>query len=387
MKYFSVPADYKKETIDEYAKLNETYEDSKVIETYGSISVGKKLMNSRAANQLSAADIVDLHKFIEYSAGKNINFNYTINATHMQNQEFSRERVQEIKNFLRDLWNAGVRSLTVALPSIIEMIQSTKYDFKLKTSTLCQVTNAFKARAYKRKGIDRIVVDESINRKFFTLKRIREAIGDSVEIIVNPICHKNCIYRMFHYNQIAFDSVNVSNKISVDYYEHRCVMQRHENINNFVKLSWVRPEDLKYYTSIGINYFKLQGRQWFAKGADVLRTLKCYFEERYDGNLMDLITLFIQVNSFNVYVDNNELDGFIKPFYEKENFCKNDCENCGYCEGFAKRCIDYKKAGEVIKLSGKFYEEYDQYKNMIESVREKELSFLKNKPDNGDFGF
>lgn len=367
MKYFIMPADFKKETIDEYEKLNNTYKDSRVIETYGNITIESNMESGRAVSQLPVVDLLGLQEFIAYSKQKNIDFNYTINAPHSQNKEFSEKGVLEIKNFLRNLYEVGCRSLTIALPSLVELVKSTGYDFKIKASTLCQITNANKALAYKRMGMERIVPDESINKDFFALKRIRDAFGDKIEIIVNPICYKDCIYRMFHYNQVAVDSVGVTNEVSTNYYEHRCVLQRYGDISNLLKLGWVRPEDLKYYTRIGIYYFKLQGRHLVLKG-DAVRTLKAYLDETFDGDVMDLINMFYPINYFRVPLDNKKLDGFLKPFYEKENFCRRECAKCGYCEGFAREIIDYEKAKEVIGLAKNFYNSYDQYSRILNST-------------------
>ncbi len=364
IKYFCMPTDFKKETIDAYDRLNKAYKNSKILETYGNITRGDNVGSGRAANQIPDADLLDLKLFIEYAKHKNIGFNYTINATTLRNREFTPQGVSEIKDFLRDLYGAGVRSLTVALPSLIEIIKSTGYDFEIKASTLCQITNVNKAIAYKKKGIDRIVVDESINRDVRNLRRIREEFGDHVELIINPICLKDCVYRMFHYNEITEDSVGCSNDVSVNYYEHRCVLQRSSNISNMLRMCFVRPEDLRYYTNIGIHYFKLQGRHLVHKG-DAVRTVKAYFDESFDGDVMDLAYLFHWQNSFKIPFDNKKLDGFIEPFFTKDDFCKRDCKTCGYCEAFAKKIIDYEKAAKVIRLAEDFYFNYDKFNEMI----------------------
>jgi collagenase-like PrtC family protease len=364
IKYFCMPTDFKKETIDAYDRLNKAYKNSKILETYGNITRGDNVGSGRAANQIPDADLLDLKLFIEYAKHKNIGFNYTINATTLRNREFTPQGVSEIKDFLRDLYGAGVRSLTVALPSLIEIIKSTGYDFEIKASTLCQITNVNKAIAYKKKGIDRIVVDESINRDVRNLRRIREEFGDHVELIINPICLKDCVYRMFHYNEITEDSVGCSNDVSVNYYEHRCVLQRSSNISNMLRMCFVRPEDLRYYTNIGIHYFKLQGRHLVHKG-DAVRAVKTYFDESFDGDVMDLAYLFHWQNSFKIPFDNKKLDGFIEPFFTKDDFCKRDCKTCGYCEAFAKKIIDYEKAAKVIRLAEDFYFNYDKFNEMI----------------------
>lgn len=364
MKYFSVPADFKNETIDSYYQLNNEYSDSKVIETYGNITVGNAFGSGRTADTLPEVDIMDLERYVSYSGKRGIGFNYTINTTHMSNREFDEDYILLIIRFLHELYQIGVRSLTVTLPSLIEIIKSTGLDFKIKASTLCQVTNPNKAVSFKNAGVDRLVVEESINRDFHTLKRIREAFGDKVEVIANVVCLKDCIYRTFHYNQMSCDSIRIPSETSLTYYSHRCIMKRYENVANILKLSWIRPEDMDYYTQIGINYFKLQGRQAVLKG-DPVRTVTAYFKGKYDGNLMDLLDMFAPTNAFRVYVDNRKLDGFIEIFANHEGFCRHSCDKCKYCNSYAAKSIDYKEAEKVIKAAKNFYEEYDQMKQIL----------------------
>jgi len=365
IKYFCMPTDFKKETIDAYDELNKAYPQAKIIETYGNITVGGQIGSGRAVNQLPDSGLLDLKLFIEYSRQKNIEFNYTINATHLNNREFTPEGIASLKSFLKDLYDAGVRSVTVALPSLFELIRAAGLDFKIRASTLCQITTVNKAAAHKERGMERIVVDESINRDFKMLRRIREVFGDKVEIIVNPICLKDCIYRMFHYNEITGDSIGRTNDVGVNYYEHRCVLQRNTKISNLLRMCFVRPEDIKYYTDIGIHYFKLQGRHLVLKG-DAVRTVKAYLDESYDGDFMDLQYLFQSQNSFRLDFQNKKLDGFLKPFVEIDGFCKRDCEKCGYCEKFAQKIIDYEKAAEVIRSAERFYAEFDAFRQMIQ---------------------
>lgn len=391
MKYFSMPADFKKETINLYDQLNQKYTDSKVIETYGNITIGNHFESGRSVNMLPEIDLEGLADFVHYSQQKNIGFNYTLNAPTLQNREFTEEGVLEIYRFLSKIYHAGIHSLTIALPSLIKIIKTTGLDFKIKTSTLCQVTNAAKALAYKKMGVERIVIDESINRDFQEIKRIRQVSGENLELIVNSICHKNCIYRVYHYNQIAIDSVREAGRVSADYYSHRCILQRYDNISNILRLSWIRPEDIKYYTDIGIQYFKLQGRHTVKKG-NPARAVECYFKESFDGSLMELLDLFNPTSSFQVYIDNKKLDGFLKPFVETQGFCKNTCSTCGYCDRYARECINYPQAAEVIKLANDYYDEFDKLDKIIHSVVEYEKSNKKQtathiKHDESEFSF
>ena len=367
IKYFNVPADFRSETIDKYEELNEKYTESKVIETYGQFTIDNYIGSGRAYDLLPQVDLEALEKYIAYSRERGIGFNYTLNSTCMGNMEFTREGILKIIRFLDELHRVGVRSLTVALPPLMEIIRMHQYDFEIKSSTVCQVVNADKAMSYKKLGVNKIVIDESINRDFEALRNIRNAFGDKVEIITNVICYKNCIYEMFHHNQTSHDSGVESDKSSATYYSHRCIMKRCESPEKILKLAFIRPEDLVHYTDIGIHYFKLQGRQ-AVKDGDPVRAVTCYMEEDFDGNLMELLDMFSPTNSFQIYVDNKKLDNFIEPFVKINGFCKNNCLECNYCEKFAKEHMDYQDIDKVFQLAENFYNQYDQFNNMVKEV-------------------
>ena len=367
MKFFNVPADFKLETIDRYDALNNQYPDSKVSETYGQITINNPFGSGRPSDLIPKVDMDLLSRYAGYSQKKGIQFNYTLNATCLGNKEFTEEGMTEILSFLRRIYEMGIQSITVAIPSLIELIKMTKYPFDIKASVLCEIINANKAMTHKKLGANRAVLYEPINRDFDTLKSIRQAFGPGTEVIVNVICHKNCIYRPFHQNQCSHD--NDEMKTSITYYSHRCIMRRVEEASSLLKLAWIRPEDLKYYTGIGIQYFKLQGRHTVYKG-DPVKAVECYMKEDYSGNLMELLDLFAPTNSFAVYLDNKKLDGFIRPFYKNQNFCKNDCERCGYCQRFIRERIDYEETMKIFGMAGEFYEQYDQFINTARKILE-----------------
>jgi collagenase-like PrtC family protease len=385
MNYFSVPSDFKKETIDKYDALHRKYGDSRVLETYGNITVGNFFESGRSVELLPEVDFSGLEEYVNYSRQKNIDFHYTMNASHMQNKEFTRQGILQVMNFLEKLYEIGVRSLTVALPTIMEIVNSMDRDFKIKASVICQVTNANKAIFYKELGARRIVADESIVRDFKTLRKIRKAFGENVEVIVNPVCNRDCTYRMFHYNQISTDSVKVTSDASSNYFVHRCLVRRCKNIGNLLKIAFIRPEDIPYYNDAGIRYFKLQGRDTLHRG-DIVRAVEHYFKRSFDGNLMDLIDIFGSNSSFNVHIDNKKLDGFIKPFVEKDGFCNNDCPNCRYCDKFAERAIDSKATAEVYDHAVNFYAAYDGFNRNLKAVMPENVEVEK-KEENLDIHF
>jgi collagenase-like PrtC family protease len=275
------------------------------------------------------------------------------------NQEFDQRFVRKLKDFLKQLDCIGVEYITVGLPSIISIIEKEDYGFKLKISTVCQINNAQKAIAYKKLGADTIVLDESINRDFNNLKNIRKAFGQQVELIVNVICHKNCIYELFHHNQTSHDSdCNKLNK-STPFYSHRCMIQRCENPENLLKLAWIRPEDLIRYNNIGYNIFKIQGRQ-AAENGNILKTVEAYMMREYNGNLMLLLDCFQPTNTFIVNIDNRMLDDYLTPFFCQEDFCKNYCDKCNYCKKYMQKHFNYNEIKETFNLANMFYREIEE---------------------------
>lgn len=362
MKFFSMPADFKTETIDQYAALNNTYPDSRIIETYGQLTVGDFLGSGRMFDLLPPVDYRHMQEYIHYSNEKGIAFNYIFNPSCLGNMEFSRSGVYEIKDFLSNLYRIGVRSLTVTLPSLIELVKATPFDFEIKASAICDITSPDKALFYKQSGARRVVLNTDLNKDFGRIKNICSCFGEGVEIIINSLCMKNCPYKIFHYNHESH-SKNDFQEIK-NYYFQRCTIQKASRIENIIKLNWIRPEDLQYYIRSGVRYFKIQGRNNVVSG-DPVKAVEYYIKEDYDGNLYDLLMLYSPLNAFQPYIENKKLDGYVKRFFDDPHFCKSICHSCGYCASYSDKSIDRQKSGALNQGILKLYHDSDEYRQLI----------------------
>ena len=360
MKYFSIPTDFKMDTLYKIDEMNQKYKDSKVAEVYGQITDTKIISSGRPINDIPVDKFDSLANYIKECEKRNINFNYTLNSSCMSNAEFYGDNRRELIRLVDSLEQIGVKNLTVTLPSVLEIIRGTFPEIKIKASAICEIDGVTKAVFYKRLGIDKIVIDPDIVRNFKKLSDISISYQGKIEIIVNNVCMKSCPYKKFHYIHDAHD---VGTQDIDNYYTNRCAMQKAERFYNPIKLNWVRPEDLKYYENVGIQYFKIQGRQNINKG-NLLKTLQAYMDESYDGNLFDLITLFHPYNSFQVNIDNKKLDGFIEPFVSGKLVCTELCEKCRYCSTYAEKSIGESAANEINMKCKKFYNEYDCFMKM-----------------------
>jgi len=356
MKNFSIASDFKIETIDSFDELNQMYEDSKVIETYGQLAPETFFGSGRAPKDLPVVDMKLLEKYVNYSLKKEIEFNYVINATTMANDELTVKGYKKIESFLKNLQDIGVTWITLTLPSLIEISSYVAPNLKIKASTLCQINSPTKAEFYEKLGIKRIVLDEDVHRKFDILKNIRKVYSGDIEIIVNSYCLGDCPYKMFHFNSFSHSNID---KEFYPYFVTRC-MALHLNPENYLKLNWIRPEDIHHYTEIGIKHFKLQGRTTAYSGKPA-KAVKHYIDEQYDGNLINLLELFSETKPMTISginIDNRQLNGFFDKFVQNPKFCTKLCNECSYCKKFTElstsvtRSIFTQEEMQDLVLSG-----------------------------------
>lgn len=350
MKYFCLPSDFKYETIDKYAEINEKYEHSKIIETYGQLAPDSIFGSCRSPKYLPAVDLNQLEKYVKNSDDKGIEFNYIINATCMGNDELTKEGYDKICGFLNMLQDIGVKWITLCLPSLMEIAKYKTPNLKIKASTICLIDSPLKAKFYYELGIKRLVLDEDIYKRFDILKNIKKVYPGDIEIIANSFCLNDCPYKMFHYNSFSHSYIH---KDKYKYYGTRC-NNIHIGAENYLKLNWIRPEDLHYYSEIGISYFKLQGRTNVYDG-NPAKAVTHYIEEYYDGDLISLLELFSKSRPFTIAmteIDNRKLDGFLDRFFLEPGFCNKVCSECGYCKGFSDISISRTDATimDVFKI-------------------------------------
>ena len=361
MKYFCMPSDFKDDTVNGYSMLNEQHEDSQIIETYGQLAPDTLFGSCRINSQLPEVDRDRLEKYVKYGRDRGIEFNYILNPTCMSNDDLTGEGYRKIKSFMEILSDIGVSSITAALPTIMEIAAYAVPGLKIKASTVCQINSPLKAAYYKELGVGRLVLDEDINRRFDILKNIRKVYDGKLEIIVNSFCSIDCPNKMFDYN--TFSHSHTGEK-TYPYYSTRC-RHRHMGSDSFMKLNWIRPEDIRYYEETGIEYFKIQGRTTVYSG-DPIKAVSHYMDGSYDGDLIRLLELFSVKKPLALAgcsIDNRKLDGFWNKFVNEPCSCTKVCGECGYCNDFAEASMPHadRILLDIMKVMDKYVlEEYPQ---------------------------
>ena len=341
---------------------------------------------------------IEVKKFEEHvkkvrDAG--INFNYLLNGSCLSNKEQDSNWQKEFISFLNYLKKIGVNSLTVTNPNILVLIK--RYypnDFNIRISTFACVDTYTKAKYWESIGADIICVDfVKINRDFKTLKYMVDHLKNSkIELLVTNSCLKDCPMIYTHTNSLAHASNRYDSRKYEDWGLFFCQKKQLENLEEYIKSPWIRPEDIKYYEEIGIEHFKITERGF--PTSELVKRVKAYCDRKYEGNLLDLIQghgvvkakkidfqkkeantrdeLYNEIKRVrgltvpreceqHIFIDNKKLDGFISFFIN--NKCSGNCDSCGYCKKISEKVITPND--EVRDYLIKLYNEYDERKMQI----------------------
>jgi collagenase-like PrtC family protease len=272
----------------------------------------------------------------------------------------------------------GVDSLTVSLPSLMEIINKHFPGTKIKVSTYQKVDSVAMAKKFEELGADVIMLSELINRDFKRLQAIRRSVKCKLALIANAGCLHGCPNIHCHSTSCAHSgSKGENNTIFSEYYQATCTFGRVSNPVELIRARWIRPEDVKVYEDIGIDMLKILERN--SKSDSLGERVKAYSERKYEGNLVDIlgqiinskhaigrdlgesglsneefvkagrfIKTFFWVNLSNMYyIDNTKIPkNFIDSFMGRD-CSKLSCEECKYCESILNQCKTKKNSALV----------------------------------------
>ena len=363
-----------------------------VYEIYGKLK-NDFIGGGRPDNTLIKVEKDKFEQHVKKVRKSGIKFNYLLNGSCLSNKEQDTNWQNKLKEFLNYLKTVGVNALTVTNPYMLQFVK--KYfsnDFTVRVSTFACIDSYEKAKYWEEMGADYICVDfVKINRDFKTLKYMVDNLKHAkLEILVTNSCLKNCPMIHTHTNALSHASM-INNKKNnyQDWSLFYCQRKELENLEEYIKSPWIRPEDIKYYEEIGIEHFKITERDF--PTSELIKRVKAYTERTYDGNLLDLIQghgvlvtdniefkknkvttrdeIYKEIKRVrglgtvrecerHVYIDNKKLGNFMNFF--TENKCTNQCDKCNYCKKIAEKVIC--KNDEVYDYLRELYQSFDDVK-------------------------
>ncbi|MFH0805071.1 MAG: hypothetical protein V1916_02655, partial [Patescibacteria group bacterium] len=157
---------------------------------------------------------------------------------------------------------------------------------------------------------DRVVPHHDCGKHWSDLRDVVSYCGQHgavVELLSTESCLLGCTRRNAHYQHLAAQGVDSA----------------FHTVCNSIKLlrprefllagGCIRPEDIRLFVGMGVQFFKLSGRSKPARWLPEVAA--AYQAQRYDGNLVRLLGIdpSLQAESW-VYINNRALDGFMAGY-------------------------------------------------------------------------
>ena len=330
---FSVPFNNHNSTLIEILKLKKMGEN-KIREIY--LSVPQEYSGSGRI-----IEEIETNKFLETIENihkEGLRVNLVLNSTCEGAEWYFSEVINKKIDFLNRMHNTyGVEAVTIANPLYIQEISRLLPDIEICASVLCDIDSVQKAQYFKKAGANTITPDVNINRNLPLLKTIKKTTNLQIKLMANEGCLHKCPLRKFHFNYISHQSKELT-PIKGDAFFANCTRISLNDNTQILKSGWIRPEDLPQYSEV-TNYFKIAGRS--RPKSHVVRTVRAYLEQRWDGDLLDILCSSLNKLSleYGANLDNKALGQEDNFFSRITSSDENSIET--YCKEMAKKLIRF----------------------------------------------
>jgi hypothetical protein len=181
---------------------------------------------------------------------------------------------------------------------------------------------------YVSELFDGFIMQREYNRDLERIEELKEWCdknGKKLGILANSGCMNFCAVQLFHDNMISHEAEIFSTANIMDDIPGNCwsFYRKRENWVHILRNSWIRPEDIHHYSKY-FSLVKLATRV----NANPERVIKAYCEERYEGNLLDLLEPSHSQLLYPYIIDNSR---FPPDWFEKTSSCDKKCQDCSYC--------------------------------------------------------
>ena len=337
----------------------------------------------RAGSVLPSVDLDTAAAYIQAAHKRGLSFSYLLNAPCLGNLEQTQEGKERLLAFIGRLVELGVDNVSISNLALVALVRRNYPELSIRGSVLSWPTNLPRLKYQESLGVDPLILPYSeFNRDFPALERIRANLSCGIVLFANISCIYHCHYLAEHACSVGHASQeNQGGKKThsmLDSYLWQCTRRRLVQPELFLASRWIRPEDLHLYEALGVEEFKIIDRS--RSTAWLLRATKAYASRRYDGNLLDILSLEMlgdpngfhpsieeqsrkslfqldteerrltlrmfrlrqRLLALNVFIDNAMLADFLEGF-RKIRCMETFCDDCRYCHRYAERAVRYDR--------------------------------------------
>jgi radical SAM superfamily enzyme YgiQ (UPF0313 family)/collagenase-like PrtC family protease len=260
-------------------------------------------------------DIMDI---IDFCKKNSISSEMLLNAACEGRNIGNQKHIQRVVSYLMKMQKAGLDKVIVTNPLYIPRIKKST-SLLVEVSVIADVQSLDRVSYFIGLGADSIALAPEKNWDIAFIRRVKERFPEAkIKLMLNDGCLLDCAFKHMHYNYIShhLDSEEPDELFCTGYLK--------EHPEGFFRIPIVRPEEVRDYLGL-VDQFKLATR--CRRTPSLLRVLKAYSDESYDGSITDLINV-AALNSLGD-IPNKSLDGL--GYREKTATCGLDCSRCSYC--------------------------------------------------------
>jgi hypothetical protein len=221
-------------------------------------------------------------------------------------------------------------ALSDAAPDLARRLEAVpSVNFRMDTIQKIQtVLDMIRHSRFRMPG--KIALDRDLNRNPKAVCELSSAIRRrypkaKIELLANEGCLSRCPFRQTHEALIAAANAGLAVDSLAMNRDMGCMRMFSRSPHRILSSPFIRPEDMPRYRK-DADILKICGR---TLGKDFLmRAVKAYREENYEGNLFDLL------DASNWMAEKWELrnEDLPRDFLDRISACRQDCDNCPACE-------------------------------------------------------
>ena len=258
-----------------------------------------------------------------------------LNANCYGADAVSEKFAKRIASTLDKLGGAGLlpEIVTTTSPFAARTVKKLFPGIELRASVNMRLDSTL-AMEYLADDFDSFYIRRDRQRDLETLRHVSawcRANGKKLGLLANSGCLRNCPYQTFHDNLVAHDAEVRKQANSPDFLPHLCWkrLQKRENWSDFLRASWIRPEDIGRYAPF-VDVVKLATR----RHASVRMVISAYTSGSFDGNVFNLTEPCFAGLVSPYVLDNGRLTSDDLP-----GRCADSCRHCGKCERVLEKAI------------------------------------------------